>query len=57
MKTKSEKPAPKQAEIDAANAAYAKDRLAVLDARLGSNVGAVRERARLHKYLQPSTKE
>ncbi len=29
MKTKSVKPATQQAEIDAANAAYAKDRLAV----------------------------
>jgi len=53
MKNKSVKPVS-QAEINAANAAYAKQRLATLDARLGSNVGAKRERARLQKYLQPT---
>jgi hypothetical protein len=57
MKHKSVTPANhKQAEIDAANAAYAKNRVAILDARLGAGIGAKRERSRLTKYLQPEGK-
>lgn len=38
-------------EIDSANAAWAKTRLLVLNARLGKDVGAKKERTRLAKYI------
>lgn len=50
MKTKSEKPS--LAEINAAIRRYVTARTAALDSRLGENVGAVRERARLSKMLE-----
>lgn len=59
MKNTSVKPANKaQAEIKAtrvaAQAAWAKQRIAILDARLGENTGAKRERARLQRYINGS---
>lgn len=50
MKTKSVKPDP-QAEIAATQVAYAKNRLEILDARLGPNKGAQQERSRLNCIL------
>lgn len=55
MNTKSVKPAFKQAEkLPGVSPLYnwAKNRISVLDARLGVGVGAVNERARLSKHLK-----
>lgn len=50
MKTKSEKPSP--AEMNAAIRRHVTARVAALDNRLGTGIGATRERARLARMKE-----